>query len=685
MRVRAWPSLWPGTLLPVSGFSTKPGISKTFGAGDRADAPERAAKLALEHMTKTSSKVASHYWGGSSSGVCVLSDESSGGSDQCKNFSEESYLRTYHLAMVMLRAGNAKRDELYVRFEKGLDGENGFLYTWPIFILMWFLYGHPSMGIVASQHQLLIAQIMAFRMHVFLGPDLVDRTDGKLEFKDGREQREKTQHKLTMYCRPRLLQMADRFRKFGLLSEALNVLNLLPYGRPQVLVHVMQADFYVGTTVVLQNLKKVELNGSVGSVEKAFDPSTGRVGVEIGGEVEGDRRMVSIKPANLKSLEDDTNLTIDVKILHGQLLCDATQASNRFNPPWMPVTIHVLRSLLPKLRAKVAASRGVSLDTKMEVHGGQAEVSSLFSSDHHRLFRAELSLAYLLARAAGSIGMGAIPPSFGGGLVRGENKFNEIEVSIGGLPQGEDAERCKKWLAARFLLEEAKEVLGSCCDITPEFIPDLELAREKDWVDAKIRTCSGVLTHVLSLPLLPIPPTTGADDANITRTCRENLMVAASILRTHFERMLLDASEQCDGVLTVKSIITSSNLSQHFVHNLLNFSEQIASVYGTALLAGLPSFGEPGEGEGHLDYLKLSVALSFGYFGQEHHRTHALLNVLQRVRPVPADGLWMDDPTKFSIDQVNKWLGKYTPRYLNTSREHPALLEQLSGEASAAP
>jgi hypothetical protein len=118
---------------------------------------------------------------------------------------------------------------------------------------------------------------------------------------------------------------------------------------------------------------------------------------------------------------------------------------------------------------------------------------------------------------------------------------------------------------------------------------------------------------------------------------------------------------------------------------LLNFAEQIASVYGTAQMTGLPSFDAPGEDAGHIDYLKLSVALSFGYFGTQHHRTHALLNVLQRVRAVPAEGLWMDDPTKFSIVQVDKWLENYTPRYLGTSREHPALFEQLSGEASAAP
>jgi hypothetical protein len=41
---------------------------------------------------------------------------------------------------------------------------------------------------------------------------------------------------------------------------------------------------------------------------------------------------------------------------------------------------------------------------------------------------------------------------------------------------------------------------------------------------------------------------------------------------------------------------------------------------------------------------------------------------------------------QFSIEnKVDKWLENYTPCYLGTSREHPALFDQLSGETSAAP
>ena len=663
-------------LPPADISSVSHRISKTFGAagGDRADAPERAAKLALEHMMKKARNVASCPNFGPK-GLCVLCNESSGGSDPFKvsRFSEESYLRTYHLAMVMLRAGNTKRDVLFVRFQKNLDGERKFLHTWPIFILMWLLYGNPAIGTVTSRYLMTIATDMANRMNLYLSPDTIDREDGKMEFMDGREQRKATHHKLAMHCRSRILQMADRFRKFGLINEASNLLHLLSYDRPHVLNHVMQADFYVGSTVVLQNLKKAELNGSVGSVEKAFDPSTGRVGVEIGGEEEGDRRMVSIKPANVLSLEDDPNLTIDAKILQGQLLCDFTRTDFRFNPPWMPVSIHNLRGVVPKLRAKVAASRDVSLDSKVEAHEGQVEVSSLFSSDHLQLFRAELSLANLLSLAAGSIGMGFVPPSFGG-LDCGEAYFDEAQIEL----DGDEAVRCKKWHAARFLLKEAKDVLDSCTDITAGHSPDLELAREKDWVEAKIRFCAGFMTEFIGLPILPISPITEVNEDNIIRTSRENFLVSASIFSTHFERMLLDASEQCGGMLTVKRIIVNSNLSHHFVRNLFNFAEQMALVYGT----GLISFGGPGEGEDHLEYLKFALAVSFGYFGQEHHMTLALLAMLQRTRMLPEVD---DSSVQFSIDQVDKWLENYTPRYLGTPREHPSLFEELSGEVFAAP
>lgn len=349
-------------------------ICKTLGVGeDKAASTEKAAQLALENLMVQAFK-AMHP----NDHTNYVTE------DLVTLFDGESYLRTYQLASVMVRVATQKRDELFEELNQlasqeeidalGQKNEEAQAaaalavsnaefnvdsiselshamteadnarselrdalnrsstddkvdvvdFKFPIVATMWLLYGQPSLPPL-TERRAEIANFLVGAFNYYLVMD--EKMDTEEEF----ERCSRVQAKLDLYCHSRVLCIANHSRAFGVFDNTTTLASLLQFGRARTLRHIVQADYGLGSNVVLQGLKKTELNGSTGIVKTEFNPSIGRIGVGIDGEG-GNERMISIKPVNLRCLDGETDFTIDMKILQVQILSGTMEIQTNFNP-----------------------------------------------------------------------------------------------------------------------------------------------------------------------------------------------------------------------------------------------------------------------------------------------------------------------------------------------------------------
>ena len=233
-------AIWEQSLsfLPPAGISNMSHrISKTLGAGeDKAESPEKAAKLALESMMKFAWKDASAAFEDVSADDDYIDPSSS--YEQIlliPRLEGESYLRTYHIAITMLQAGEEELEET------GADTTARFHVT----IIMWLLYGRPALPPL-SELGGSVAKAMAAAIALKFVPsfDFVLRAP-----LDTKEERQKKKDKIKKYNQYRLLRLADRLGKIGQYSKSSMLLTMLAYGRPHMLGnrHVLQAEFPMGS------------------------------------------------------------------------------------------------------------------------------------------------------------------------------------------------------------------------------------------------------------------------------------------------------------------------------------------------------------------------------------------------------------------------------------------------------
>lgn len=677
--------VWENSLsfLPPAGISAMSyRISKALGAGeDKAESAEKAAQLALENLMIQAFKAMHTEYPAE---------------DLITRFDGESYLRTYQLASVMVRVATLKRDELFEEMsqmpsQEKIDALNQkneeaqaaaalavsnyefnvesvhelsraiaaaekarselsdamnrssadnkavdvVTFKFPIIATMWLLYGQPALPTLTEGR----AEIAKFLVGAFNYYLVMDE---KMDTEEELEKRSRVQAKLDLYCRSRILCIADHSRAFSAFDHTNTLASLLQFGRTRTLRHIVQADYDLGSNVVLQDLKKTELNGSTGIIKTEFNPSTGRIGVGIGGEG-GKVRMISIKPVNLRCLDKDS--MIDLKILQGQILNNILEIQTNYNPPWLPVVIHMLRSILPTLRADVEALT----ENDAGIVGGP-----LFTNRQYRLFHGELALASVVTRAAKYVGMGFLPPSFGGLVCCPDYRDFEVHVA-----SSEQADQLKKLYACRNFLEEA---YVSLCNTDSLLLDDITV-HERDLALADLRNTAWVLSSVAGLPQL-LPPTQHG----------EGPKVVISILRTNFEELLETFATASNGHLSLNSFATSS-LPREYGINVVRFAKRIGEVYGQAKMLMPGVFADTNEDDNHNAFLVFALVLSSKLLGLGHSMTGSIKFLLGALGRTGGASVNLDMDAELEAS-VNEWLSNFTPLYYGTSRAFQLCLEE---------
>ena len=689
--------IWENSLsfLPPAGISAMSNrICKTLGVGeDKAASAEKAAQLALENLMIQACK-AMHP-----NDYTKYSTE-----NLITHFDGESYLRTYQLASVMERVATLKRDELFEELsqlpsQEEIDELNqkneeaqaaaalavsnaGLIaasmselsqtishamteadnarsklrdalnrsstddkvdvidFKFPAVATMWLLYGRPALPPLTERR----AEIANFLVGAFNYYLVMDE---KMKTEEEFERRSRVQAKLDLYCRTRILCILSHSRAFGA-SEHINTLaSLLQFGRARTQRHIVQADYDLGSNVVLHGLKKTELNGSTGIVKTEFNPSVGRIGVGIDGKG-GKERMISIKPVNLRCLDEETDFTIDMKILQGQILSGTMEIQTNFNPPWLPVVIYMLRSILPTLRADVEALA--------ENDVGAIE-NPLFSNRQHRLFHGEIALASLVTRAAKYVGFGFLSPSFGGLVCCPEYPNFEAQVA-----SRDSAEQMKKVYACKIFLEEAKVSLYN----TGSLVLGDSLAHERDLALADLRNTAAVISSFTGLPQVSVP--------HHAESLQNNPKIVISILRTNFEGLLEKFASSNDGQLSVNTIATAS-LPRGYCINLFRFAKRIGEVYGQADMVMPGVFADTNEDDNHDAFLLFALVVSSKILGLGHKMTESIKFLMSALSMAGGPSMNLDNVDTELEVSVNEWLLNFVPLYYGTSRAHVSNFE----------
>jgi len=673
------PVVWEEMLsfVPPAGISfASHRISKTLGAGeDKADSHERAAKLALENMMERAWKQAKLTY----DGVAANDDyvDSSCSIKQfvaIEQFEDESLLRTYYLASVMVQAGERMKNE--VKFAGSVFFKRSDEHC-PLFIVMWLLFGRPALPPLSGVGNA-IAETIAVSLIKCIGPDH-DDDDGWV---DTEEQRLETRKTLQKFSRRRILIVAERLGKIGEYPAPSLLCTMLAFGRPHLLKnkHIMQAEYPIDSRVELSGLNKKVLNGKRGIVEKEYSCKNRRIGVALIDEVTGNRRVVGVKPDNLDLLEEDTNIVIDAKIMMAEILFRCIQTAKHFTPHWMPAVVHMLRGVVVTLREKVEKSEN---DFLIGEEG--PDDCSHYSSDTERLFYAECYLGFLLATVARHVAMEEVPREFGGLTC---NHYDQV-LALASLDDFDDEEELKGAQSVAITQYYLQEAAGASMRSETHNLK-LQLLEEKEegahammllksLVDGEIHEVAGFLSGGLGCAFIPLnrrlTESLGTGE-HAERTAREHVAVAVAGMRSELEGLFDAYAKIGSEAHPIKvDTICSNHVSHYKTYYLVQYAFSVAKIYNE-MWDGVALFPD-GECEDKTIFIKLALLVSVRALGQNHLMTKSIGVIYDRIS---GDTGWADQLCPFEDIEaaLNEWLKSYVPLYFGTSRKHPALFHQLT-------
>ena len=685
------PATWEISLsfLPPEGVSVMSRrISKTLGAGeDKKGSPEKAAKLALENMMNVAWRILRTKYDHD----VPANDDYIG--DNCDNeeelhkitkFEDESFLRTYHLAMVMARAGENMVDR--IEGSEEINMEDGDKHC-PLLTTMWLLYGRPALPTL-SKAGVKIAEAMAFALvKVFASPYRSGDDYGFLVTADA-----------GAFCPERLLWVAERLAKAGLYPGASSLLTVVAPRKTKIPAesmapkHIYKIEYPRSCEVVLKGLSNEELNGKRGVVQKEYNVKNGRVAVDLNDEETGDHRVVGLKPINIDHVEEDNSFAIDAKIMHAEILFLSILSKKGFAPTSMPLIIHSLRGVVATLRKKVEETE--SYDSESAV--GENVRSLHYPSELHRLFFADVYLGFLLVTIARYTAVEHIPHDFDGLICQ---NYDDI-LSIGDDDEDDDNEDTR-WAQTvgitRNYLQEGASALMRCGknlrQLQDKFGKGLNseqmsmlLARAQGYM----HELAGELSEGLGVAFIPLN-WRGTENLGVgeqaERTATEHVMVATACYRTELESLLEIFAKTSKGPLTVGAICSNVQVPHFITANLIYFAVATAEAYDEIydIWENAPFFPD-GERNDTTMFITLAFLLSMKIMGELHPMMNRIRELYDDV--VFAGNDVVENHRRFNQDitsgameaAVNEWLKNYVPLYYGTSRQHPALFHQLTSQ-----
>ena len=637
-------------------------VSKTLGAGeDKAESPEKAAKLALEDMMKRAWTEANATYDDVSADDDYI-DPSCSVEEMLAipAFSGESFLRTYHLALIMIGVGDRKME--------ALKGNGSVCFHLPM--AMWLLYGRPPLSPLCEFGGTLVHD-MGVKIVLLFAPAYNWDLDKPVDTED---QRRKTKEMFDKFNRVRLLHFAERLGKVGQYTEAVMLLTMLAYDRPHMMdnTHIFQAEYYMGSRVMLKGLSRKELNGRVAVVQKEYSEKNARIGVTFADDEAGSQRMIGIKPENLELHENDTELLIDVKIAHAQILSSRLQANDGYRSPLIALLVHTLRGIVAKLHESEAIEDG-------------SESTPLFPSKSHRLLHAQTTLARLLTHIAKKITMKMIPCDFAGLTCVDYEQIKAImtENDDEDDDSDEDTETGLIVGVAQSYFCECVDIMGAC-ERTFASMKEQKASDglSKELARANVHYTAGGLTRGLQFPFVAINRA-----SDFEKTSKDHLMVAVAMLRTEFENLLqayASVSSKDDEPLTVDAI-SLDKFPHSCARSLLFLAHSLVEVYHMTcmIIPGVIDsvFADTGEGDDYETISAFALVIAIRCLGRGHPMTDTVGKLYDRCcgQVIWGDRFCTGHSFELLQRNVNKWLLGYVPLYFGTDRQHPALFSQLTG------
>ena len=677
------PVVWERTLsfLSPEGISTISfRISKSLGAGeDKAESSENAAKLALENMLSVAWRnLRAEY-----KHDIPANDDYIG--DNCDieelhkitKFEDESFLRTYHLAMVLSRAGKITVDKIGATDETAL--ENGDKYC-PLLTTMWLLYGRPALPTLSKAGVKIVESMALALVKVFGSPYRSGEDHGFLVTVDAQA-----------FFPQRLLWVSERLAKIGLYLGASSLLTVVAPRKTKIPAvslapkHIYKIEYPPRCKVVLKGLSKEELNGKRGVVKKEYNLKNGRVAIDLIDEETGVHRVVGLKPINIDHVQEDAPIAIDAKIVNAEILFLSILSKKDFAPISMPSIIHMLRGVVAKLRKKSEESDSENNEGAESQKNG----SMHYPSEQHRLFYAEVYLGILLVTIAKYTAMDQILHDFDG--LTCQNYHGILSI-------GDDDDDNKHWAQTvgitRNYLEEGAAALMRCGknlkELQDTFGRDLanaQMCALQGMAQGLMHEVAGFLSEGLGVAYIPLN-WRGTDNLGIgeqsERTATEHVMVATACYRTELEYLLeiFSKYQTRSGPLTVGEICSNTKLPHFFARNLIYlavFTSEIHYIWGDQIFTD-------NERKDTTAFIKLAFLVAMRILGPSHpmmNRIHHIYGVV-----VVAGNDVVEHRRRFNEDlasgameaSVDEWLKSYAPLYFGTTRQHPALFEQLTSQ-----
>ena len=572
-------------------------------------------------------------------------------------------------------------------------------------LAMWRLYGRPPLSPL-SVFWGTVAHDMSIKVVLVFAPDFNWVLNKPVDTED---QRRKTKETLDKFSRPRLLHFAERLGKIGQYTEASMLLTMLAYDRPHMMdnTHIFQAEYYMGSRVMLKGLSRKELNGKTAVVEKEYNEKNGRIGVAFANEDTGSQRTVGkclrvlffyswpvyiisqnffaaisslnrlgIKPINIELLDEDTEFLIDVTIAHAQLLSSRIQAKDGYRLPLMALLAHKLRGIVAKLY-------------ETEDIEDDSEPTPLFPSKIHRLLHAQVTLARLLTHIAKKIAMKTIPCDFAGLTCEDYEQIKAImtendDEDDDSDTDDDDMETGLIVGVAQSYFCECVDMLGACEKTFVSMKKQLGTdGISKELARANVHYTAGGLARGLQFPFVAINRA-----SDFEKTSKDHLMVAVAMLRTEFENLLHSyascSSAEDDKPLTVDTIC-SGKFPHSCARSLLFLAHSLVEVYHMTsmtipgIIEGL--YADTGEGEDYETISAFALVIAIRCLGRGHPMTDTVGKLYDTCcRDMIWGGLFCRGQSFEQLQRkVNKWLREYVPLYLGTDRQHPVLFFQLTG------
>mmetsp|Transcript_31856 Transcript_31856/g.64861 ORF Transcript_31856/g.64861 Transcript_31856/m.64861 type:complete len:692 (-) Transcript_31856:257-2332(-) len=537
----------------------------------------------------------------------------------------ESFLRTYHLALSCVHAGE---DVVHVveKSDISLSPEENDEHN-PLFITMWLLYGMPLLPPL-SDGDYDIAGASAMRIADIIGPNPTSTSAGRPA--DDEIARSTTKTNLDKYCRGRILRVADRLRKIGLWIEGMHFLSILTYGRLSQISHAVDSDFFIGSRVILCGLSKANLNGTRGMVASAYNPSSKRIGVRL---IDSEKpRLVGINPINLRSQEVDTDIVIDQKITSAFLGCAVMDSAPDSVFSGISRDVHGLRKIVPALRIKANEEKGwkeeLVLGDDNDTEGGGA---ALFSCNLVRLCNALLALSMTLAHFANHVGNDRIETNHGGVVCQNYEviceKFGDdrnLMVMAFFSEAAEVVDELRKLIVSsrgREIKDRGEEVANE--EILPMhhqlwnyMIVDAEIAY------SQIVTMAGILTFTREVPFLDFD-----NAADLGVVIASHLRSAVATQRSWLDTFLYSLAQKDGPPLSIHRICTKQ---RGRMRQVIKSAAIIGEVYVSAsTLVDISPFRASSEDGDGIPFFQLALALSLRTLGSGHIYTKKLANVLR--------------------------------------------------------